>query len=134
MPRGESLPPLGRRPHLIGITREEVLANPGAIAAPVFLYVAPRLGFTRAEQRLLRHALAGRTDLELAGLLGVALSTVKSHWRATYDRVDRLAPELLPAAPAATGQRSRGHEKRRRLLAYLRRHPEELRTGLSRSR
>lgn len=117
-----------RRPFLIGVSRADVAANPGNIAAPMFLYSPPRLGFSRGEQRLLRQALVGQTDIELAHDLNVALTTVKSRWRSIYDRVGRSAPEILPpAAMAATPRAARGREKRRRLLAYLREHPEELR-------
>lgn len=127
--RGEALPPLGRRPHLVAITREECLANPGAIAAPLFVYTPPRLSLTRAEQRMLAHALLGRTDVELARGLRLALPTIKSRWRGIYNRVGFAAPELLPSAPGRSAS-SRGQEKRRQLLEYLRRHPEELRAPL----
>lgn len=133
--RGEPLPPEGRRPMLIGITRGEVEANPGAIAAPLFVHVPPRLGFTVAEKRLLRQAMLGQTDLELAETLGLSLSTVKSRWRSIYQRVHHGAPELMPdLSPAGKTRTARGQEKRRRLLGYLRRHPEELQPGLSRPR
>lgn len=131
--RGEPLPPAGRRPYLIGITREEVATNPGAIAAPLFIDTPPRFGFTPGEQRLLRHALTGQTDIELAKTLGVAVSTVKSRWRGIYQRVGRQVPDLVVIEPPAEQpQTARGQEKRRRLLEYLRRHPEELHPGLSR--
>ena len=123
-------PPPGRRPHLIGITREEALAHPGNPAAPIFLYTPPRLSFTRAEQKMIGPALLGRTDVELARSLHIALATVKSRWRSIYNRVGRIAPELLPSVdPANVGSVSRGQEKRRRLLDYVRRHPEELRSA-----
>jgi DNA-binding CsgD family transcriptional regulator len=119
-----------QRPYLIGLTRRDVEDNPGNIAGPLFVYVPPRLGLSQGEQRLLQRALAGRTDIELAHELGVALSTVKSRWRSIYDRVGRELPELTSApAGAARPRLARGREKRRRLLAYLRDHPEELRPG-----
>jgi DNA-binding CsgD family transcriptional regulator len=119
-------PPPGRRPHLIGITREECLANPGTLAAPLFVHVPPRLSLTRAEQRMMGLALRGNTDIELARTLRLALPTIKSRWRGIYDRVGRVAPELLTSTHPSS---SRGQEKRRHLLEYVRRHPEELRAA-----
>jgi hypothetical protein len=125
--RGQMLPPLGQRPHLIGITRQEVLMNPGKLSSPIFVHTPPRLSFTLAEKRMIRHALTGRTDVELARALGLALPTIKSRWRGIYDHVGQLAPEILSdSPPGRTGAASRGLEKRRRLLEYIRRHAEEL--------
>lgn len=130
--RGEAMPPRGRGPRLVGITRAEALAKPGAIAGPLFVYVPSRLSLTRAEQALLGRALLGWTDVELARGLGLSLPTIKSRWRAIYDRVGRLAPDVIREAACADNPRSaRGQEKRRGLLEYLRRHPEELRAGVA---
>lgn len=131
--RGQALPPPGRGPCLVGVTRDEALANPGDIAAPLFLHVAPRLLFTRAERELLQHALLGRTDVELARKLGLALPTIKSRWRDIYHRVGRLAPEVITVEVDRRGA-ARGREKRRRLLEHLRRHPEELNVRNGRGR
>ena len=128
--RGEPLPPLGRRPFLLGLTRPEVLADFGRAVAPAFLDAPPRLGFTRAEQRMLRQAVFGYTDVQLAQRLHLALPTIKNRWRTLYDRLGLVAPELLDSSSQAI----HGQEKRRRLLDYLRRHPEELRPGLWRAR
>jgi hypothetical protein len=132
--RGEAVPPPGRGPLLIGITREGCLAVPGSMAAPLFVHAPPRLSFTRAEQRLLAQALLAKTDTELTRSLRLALPTIKSRWRGIYDRVDRMAPDLLPAASPVVTAAARGQEKRRLLLEYIRRHPEELRPSLARRR
>jgi hypothetical protein len=130
--RGEPLPSPGRCPFLLGLTREEVLGDFGNVLASVFAHTPPRLGFTRAEQRMLRQAVFGYTDLELAPRLQLALPTIKNRWRALYDRLGRIAPDLgFDLDPSSE---VRGQEKRRRLLEYLRRHPEELRPGLWRTR
>jgi hypothetical protein len=128
--RGESLPPPGRRPFLLGMRRQEVLSDFGRGMAPAFVETPPRLDFTRAEQRMLRQAIFGYTDVELARRLGLAPPTIKNRWRSLYDRLGRVAPDLLESHSDA----ARGPEKRRRLLEYLRRHPEELRPGLWRTR
>jgi len=120
--------PPGRHPYLIGTTREEALAREGTYAFAVFSYVPPRFRFTPGEQELLHHALLGRTDAELGRTLHAALATVKKRWASIYDRVASIDPDLLlGAAKSVPSEGRRGPEKRRRLLDYLRRHPEELR-------
>jgi len=132
--RGESLPPEGKRPFLLGITREQAVAEFGRAVAPAFVETPPRLDFTRAEQQLLRQAILGYTDHELARRLELALPTIKSRWRALYDRLRDIAPELVNDASASVKVSARGQEKRRWLLEYVRRHPEELRPALWRTR
>jgi DNA-binding CsgD family transcriptional regulator len=97
-------------------------------------FSAARLGFTRAEQQLLRQAILGYTDVELARRLEVALPTVKNRWRALYDRLGHIAPELVVEIDGSSNPAVRGQEKRRRLVDYVRPHPEELRPGLWRTR
>jgi len=127
--RGQRLPPRGRGPCVIGLTREEVLAAPGSsVLAPLFVYSPPRFSLSRGERRLLHRALTGSTDVESARALGIAQPTVKSRWRAIYDRVAALLPELVSHPEETRG--TRGKEKRRRVLEYLRQHPEELRPSL----
>lgn len=128
--RRRSPPSERKRPYLIGITRDEALAAPGSVMAPVFMHAPPRFGLTLAEQRLLTEALSGQTDAELARALRVAASTVKGRWRTIYDRVGTVASDLLPVATKAGSLAGRGPEKRRRLLEYLRQHQEELRPSL----
>ncbi len=127
--RNGSVPhaPPGRHPYLIGTTREEALARVGTYAFEVFSYVPPRFHFSLEEQELLHHALLGRTDAELGLALHASLATIKKRWASVYDRVASVDPDLLPG-PAETvpSGGTRGPEKRR-LLDYMRRHPEELR-------
>jgi hypothetical protein len=53
-------------------------------------------------------------------------------WLSIYDRVAQHAPELMAADGESAGDSKRGKEKRR-LLAYLQQHPEELRPVLRRA-
>lgn len=126
--RGLPLPPPGERPYLTAISREDALARPGSGMASVFVYTPPRFFFSNGERRLLDRALLGETDARLACGLGLALPTVKSLWRAIYTRVGRIDP-LLAGGPATELKRhlTRGLERRRYILEYLRQHPEELR-------
>ena len=109
------------------LTRAEALSKPGAGFSALFRYAPPRFGFTPAERRMLRCASAGTTDEAIAGALLLSRSTVKKRWDSIYGRVEqREAAVLSPSVPLdASGKR--GAERRRRLLSYLRDHPEELR-------
>lgn len=125
--QGRTPPPTSERPFLFGLTRAEAFANPGRSIATLFLHRPPRFFFRDSEQELLRRALGGETDEELAHSLSLSLWAVKKRWQAVYRRVMQIAPDLLPEAESALPEKKRGAEKRRRLLDYLRRHPEELR-------
>ena len=123
-------PPSGC-PTLLGITREETLPHPGQHVARLFLYTPPRFYFKPREQALLWHALLDKTDEEAATALSLSVAAVKKRWVGIYDRVADITPTLFPdpaeTAPAPRGRETRGQEKRRHLLRYLRGHPEELR-------
>jgi hypothetical protein len=117
-----------QKPHLVGLTRETVARQRGSWLASVFVYHAPRLGFSRSEQQLLLAAMVGKTDEELSDSLSVSLSAVKKVWRTIYVRVGDNLPGLIPNQLSQEElPQDRGKEKKRRLLAYLREHPEELR-------
>jgi DNA-binding NarL/FixJ family response regulator len=94
----------------------------------VFDYHPPILRFSPSEQRLLTFALSGVTDEQLAEALGISVSGVKKMWISIHRRVEASMPDLIPESHSReVPTNSRGKEKRRRLLAYLRDHPEELR-------
>lgn len=122
---------IASRPHMIGITRDlEARGGKGwssSWVGALFDYRPPRLGFSAREQQLLLLAATGEcgTDSALADALGVATGTVKKMWLSIYGRVADERPEIVP--DQAHWDSGRGIEKRRRLLAYLREHPEELR-------
>jgi hypothetical protein len=122
------LPETSQRPRLVGLTKEEAFASPGSYLSRFFVYTPPRFHFNRSEQLLLHHALMGETSDDLAASLFISPWTVKKRWHVIYDRVADVDCELLlpPIAnrPDAT---SRGAERRRHLLHYLRQHLEELR-------
>lgn len=116
-------------PTLLGITREETLPHPGLHVSRLFLYTPPQLYFKPREQALLWHALLDKTDTEMAAALNITAAAVKKRWAGIYDRAADILPALFPDPPGSDAARreTRGQEKRRHLLRYLRLHPEELR-------
>jgi hypothetical protein len=115
------------RPYLFGITREEALENTGSVVAPIFLYTPPRFQFTPRARDLLAQTLEWATDAGLAKSLNISLPAVKMRWRAIYHQVESAAPELFPTDASHVSEHSRGKEKRRCIIEYVRNHPEELR-------
>ena len=103
-----------------------VLALTGSHAAYVFHYHKPVLQLRDADQQLLEVALRGSTDEETCQALGMKLPAIKKRWAALFHHIAKIKPELLPGTDDGDRQ-TRGPQKRHRLLAYLREHPEELR-------
>ncbi|MDE2126871.1 MAG: response regulator transcription factor [Armatimonadetes bacterium] len=110
-------------PYVFEAVRERILGKDGAAICRPFLYTPPRFGFDRDDQALLLHARQGLSDEELAEALFISLAAVKKRWTNIYRRVSDIDNKLLPYQTAGV----RGTEKRRRLMRYLRDHPEELR-------
>jgi DNA-binding CsgD family transcriptional regulator len=115
-------------PHILGLTREQALCQVGSWVGSLFIYQPPQFGLRSSEQRLLTTALGGGTDEELAEELRISLSAVKKAWRTIYQRIAGSRPALIPDDSASQRwEGKRGKEKKQRLMAYLREHPEELR-------
>ena len=112
---------------LLGLTREKAFAHPDSHLASLFIYTPPRFHFISPEQMLLQPALMGETCEDLAASLLLSPSTVKKPWHAIYERVAAVDRELLPPIADSAHAASRGAERRRRLLNYLRQQPEEFR-------
>jgi hypothetical protein len=116
----------GDEPRNIGIERDSAFTL--GLLWSLFCCAAPRIGFTSSEQRVLRSALLGGTDEDVSTLLKISLTAVKQHWRAIYARAADTLPNLfLEQSTESVPGAQRGKERRRRLLTYLREHPEELR-------
>jgi len=121
---------------LVVVTRETAAAAPYSVAATMYRYQAPVLRLRPAEQKLLAVALSGKTDAELSAALDLSIEAIKKRWMSIFDRVDEFKPDILSqtdayssAMPSTTGSWSdgRGPQKRHRVVAYVRTHPEELR-------
>jgi hypothetical protein len=106
-------------------TRESVLTAPYSVAAALYRYQAPELHLRPAEQSLLAAALVGKTDAELSEDLGLSIEAIKKRWMSFFDRIDEFKPEILSRTGADSD--GRGPQKRHRVVAYIRSHPEELR-------
>ena len=115
----------GSESALFVVTRESALAAPYSVASTMYRYQAPVLRLSPAEQRLLAAALAGQTDAELSADLGLSIEAIKKRWMSIFDRVDQFKPEILTPTDAFSD--GRGPQKRHRVVAYVRSHPEELR-------
>jgi DNA-binding CsgD family transcriptional regulator len=113
-------------PYLFILRRDWI--EPGSVN-PLSMLLSrsvPRIFFSKTERRVLERALLNESDTEICAGLGVSVDAVKKIWRSIYARVSRRAPFVIPAGDlGAPG--SRGQEKRRHLLEYLRTHLEELR-------
>jgi hypothetical protein len=105
-------------------TREIVAANPASVGTNLFQYTEPVLRLSPSDQELLLAALDGATDEELVGILSLSKDAVKARWRSTLARIAKVNPDLVADDGKASG---RGSQKRHRVLAYVREHPEELR-------
>ena len=115
-------------PHVFGLTRELAHSRMSWLSS-LFHYDAPQICFSRSEQKLLSAALGGGTDEELSDELVISLSAVKKAWSSVYDRAADHLPDSILAVGTEEERRNgdRGKQKKQRLLAYLREHPEELR-------
>ncbi|MBX3610453.1 MAG: helix-turn-helix transcriptional regulator [Hydrogenophaga sp.] len=115
-------------PELYGLSRAEAARLlPGSPVRDAFQFTPPHFGFSAAERRLLRLAVTQLSDDEIGDELGVSVHGVKKLWRSVYQRAMGAMPGLFDEAGAEADAGTRGPEKRRALLHYLRQHPEELR-------
>jgi hypothetical protein len=112
---------------LIALTEKEAFATSGSVAAPLFQYREPVLHLRDTEKQLLAAAMNGETDNELAARMNLSLPSIKKRWASLFDRISDTRPDLLPDAEQRGLHDSRGPQKRHRILAYVRSHPEEVR-------
>lgn len=110
---------------LFVVSPDSARVAPYSMAARMYRYRTPVLRLTPAEQALLTAALDGETDAGLSANLGISIEAVKKRWISIYARVEKSKPEIL----STTSQDNvrRGPQKRHRVVAYIRSHPEELR-------
>jgi len=107
------------------VTRESALTAPYSAGATIYRYRAPVLRLRPAEQELLAAALSGKTDAELSEALGLSVEATKKRWLSIFERVEHFKHGILN--PTEVESEGRGPQKRHRVVAYIRSHPEELR-------
>jgi hypothetical protein len=102
--------------------------DPSSAAVPIYLdQPVPRFALSRGEKDLLKGALSGLDDTQLAQSLCRSEAALKRRWRQIFEKVANVDPALCPDA----GGSVRGPQRRHHVLHYLRKHPEELRPFLS---
>lgn len=112
----------------LALTREQACARwPGTFLDGLFSYAPPACGFSMAEQSVLSLAQDGLTDAEIAVALRTSANSVRMRWRSVYARMDSRAANVLEAASLGNGVGSRGTEKRRRVIEFIRQNQQELR-------
>jgi DNA-binding CsgD family transcriptional regulator len=107
------------QPYMVGVETEKLRQDPGqtaSIAKRYALMPKPRFGFTPREQDILRLAVLGSIDREIASALGLSLIGVKKRWESIYARIPDLGTEGSGDEPLL---------KRRALMQLLADHPEE---------
>ncbi len=125
-------PPTPSQTLLYGLTQEEAATMlPGQSARLLFEYQAPRFRLSLSQRRLLWLSLFDEQDDELMQRLDVSVHGLKKLWRGIYERIADVEPEFF-GEDRDDGDGKRGPEKRRRVLAYVRQRPEELRPWAAR--
>jgi hypothetical protein len=114
-----------RKSALALLTPQDAVAAPYSVAAALYRYRPPVLHLRPSEQKFLMSALSGKTDAELSDETELSVETIKKRWLSIFARIDEFRPEIL-GDPGAERE-GRGPQKRHRVLAYIRSHPEELR-------
>jgi hypothetical protein len=109
--------------YIISMTRDEAERRPGNLALhQIFLrFTPPRCRLRAQDRRILRYALEGTPDEEIADVLNIAAGTLKKRWAEIY-----TAMEPVTGITPGFGNGRRGGEIRRHVLRYVREHPEEL--------
>jgi DNA-binding CsgD family transcriptional regulator len=114
------------RPRMLRLTLAELPPGAMSMATQMFDPPAARLGLTPSEQRVALRALDGSSDRAIATALGLSPETVRSSWRSMYARLAGHLPGLERPSRRG-GEDTRGLEKRRLAIEYLRQNMHELR-------
>ncbi len=123
---GDHPPPPEKRAYLVGMKRETIQES--STLWPLFLYMPPIIFFSNLEQEVLRLAVMGLTDPQIADALVVSRSTIHKRWHTILSRAAPHAAVWTPKSQRVlSATPGRGAEKRHYLLNYLKSHPEELR-------
>lgn len=97
-----------------------------SLLMPMFAYTPPVVCFTPSERQLLRVAVEGATDRELAERLATPVTSIKARWKRIQARMTERAPLTLPTRDDRLDLQTRGTQVRHVILEFVRAHPEEL--------
>lgn len=114
------------RPRMLRLTPADLPPGAMSMATQMFEPPAPRLGLTLAEQRVVLRALDGASDQVVAASLGLSPETIRSSWKSIYQRLAAVVPALVRATTPGDNA-TRGAERRRAAIEYLRQNMHELR-------
>jgi DNA-binding CsgD family transcriptional regulator len=114
------------RPRMLRLTADDLPPGAMSMASQMFNPPAARLGLTTAEQRVALRALDGASDRAIAETLGLSTETVRSNWRSIYRRLGHVLADG-DSRGGRGDDTSRGLEKRRVAIEYLRQNMHELR-------
>jgi hypothetical protein len=105
-------------------TAETFAEDPASVAARPFIErSSPILNFSPSQKKLLVAALRGAENAELAHHLCRTPAAIKRTWAGIFERCVQRNPALLPITKGSL----RGQQKRYKVMAYVREHPEEIR-------
>jgi len=125
-PNGESLQHNPSESSVLCWSHEEDTVGSSTLLSLVtFACPEPRFAFSKSKQRLMRQALDGLSDKEIAETLGIRHDTIRHRWESIYKTVQEIDPTILPVSNTRNGRR--GAARRHLLLEYLRQHMEEVR-------
>lgn len=118
------------RPYLMGIDCATALAKEGSVIRALFQQGRPaRLNLTEPQRAIVRLALAGKTDREIAEALAPASgedteslqkrwNRLRKIWRPLFERISLLEADVADV--------TMGNEVRRKVLHFVSEHPEEV--------
>lgn len=89
----------------------------------MFVFSEPKYLFSLPERTLLDEALGGLTDKELSLKLSIGVDAVKGRWKSIYAKTEDRFVDVIEE----DSNKTRSKEKRRKVIDYVRLHPEELR-------
>jgi hypothetical protein len=105
-------------------TAESFSNDPASVAARPFIERStPIFNFSPSQKRLLVAALRGAENAELASCLCRTPAAIKRTWSGIFEKCLQHSPALLPTTKGSL----RGQQKRHKVMAYIREHPEETR-------
>jgi DNA-binding CsgD family transcriptional regulator len=116
--------PSGREPLLISTRRDAQTADNFTAQQLFHRWDAPRFRFDARARMLLRLALDGFSDDEIAAAIALSPNGVKKRWQNIFDIVRDRSKLLDGAEPTEQGKR--GAEIRRIILNYVRSNRQEL--------